>query len=71
VQDTDLLVRETRQLLEDVAEVAKDGRVLAQRLTETIENVVGLQCDAIEERVRGLLARIEAAERSLESNVQR
>ncbi len=62
VEDKDHFVRETRQLLTDVEEAAKDGRLLAQQLTQTIENVVKLQCDAIEERMRALIARIDAVE---------
>jgi 3-methyladenine DNA glycosylase AlkC len=62
MEDKDLFVRETRQLLTDIEDVAKDGRLLAHSLTETIEGVVKLQCDAIEERMRALMARIDAVE---------
>ncbi|MET0545910.1 MAG: hypothetical protein ABWZ40_06340 [Caulobacterales bacterium] len=60
--EEEFFVRETRQLLADVEAVARDGRLLAQHLTQTIESVVKAQCDAIEDRMRALLARIDAVE---------
>jgi hypothetical protein len=50
---------ELRQLVADLLEVSADGRRLAADLSRTIRDIVGVQCDAIDERARRILARAE------------
>lgn len=50
---------ELRQLVEDLLEVSADGRRMANDLARNIKEIVAVQCDAIDERARQILARAE------------
>jgi hypothetical protein len=54
---------ELRQLVEDLLQVSADGRRLADDLARTIRDIVAVQCDAIDERARRILARAEELHR--------
>jgi hypothetical protein len=61
VQDNDPSpAAELRQLVEDLLEVSADGRKMAAELARTIREIVGLQCDAIDERARLIQAKADA-----------
>ena len=51
---------ELRQLVEDLLAVSADGRKMAAELSRSIREIVAVQCDAIDERARLILARAEA-----------
>jgi hypothetical protein len=51
---------ELRLLVQDMLEVSSDGRRMAAELSRTIKEIVAVQCDAIDERARQILARAEA-----------
>ncbi|MDX2233722.1 MAG: hypothetical protein NW200_04415 [Hyphomonadaceae bacterium] len=51
---------ELRQLVEDLLEVSADGRRMAADLARAIKDIASVQCDAIDERARIILARAEA-----------
>ena len=51
---------EARQLITDLREAAKDGRLLAARYTELLNKVVSEYCDEFEARADAVLARLEA-----------
>ncbi len=50
---------DVRQLVEDLLEVSADGRRMAAELSRNIRDIVAVQCDAIDERARLILARAE------------
>lgn len=51
---------EVRQLIVDLREAAKDGRLLAQRYAQLLEKVVEDYCVEFEKRAEAVLARLEA-----------
>jgi hypothetical protein len=53
---------ELRQLVADLLDVSADGRRMAADLARSIKDIVAVQCDAIDERARLILARAEEIE---------
>jgi len=51
---------ETRQLITDLRDAARDGRVLADRFAEVLKRTVDEYCTEFELRAEDLLARLEA-----------
>jgi DNA polymerase IIIc chi subunit len=52
---------EVRQLITDLRDAAQDGRHLARRYTDVLQNVVDEYCTEFEKRAEAALARLEAA----------
>lgn len=50
---------DVRQLVEDLLEVSADGRRMAAELSRNIRDIVAVQCDAIDDRARLILAKAE------------
>ena len=51
---------EVRQLVTDLRDAAQDGRQLARRYAEVLQNVVDEYCVEFEKRADAALARLEA-----------
>lgn len=51
---------EVRQLIIDLRDAAQDGRALARRYAEVLQNVVDEYCVEFEKRAEAALARLEA-----------
>ncbi|MDB5455337.1 MAG: hypothetical protein JWP92_922 [Caulobacter sp.] len=51
---------EVRQLVIDLRDAAQDGRLLARRYAEVLQNVVDEYCVEFEKRADAALARLEA-----------
>jgi hypothetical protein len=51
---------EARQLIVDLREAARDGRELAKRYAELLEQVVDEYCVEFEKRADAVLARLES-----------
>jgi len=51
---------ETRQLITDLRDAARDGRALADRFAEVLKRTVDEYCTEFELRAEDLLARLEA-----------
>ncbi len=52
---------EVRQLIIDLRDAAQDGRDLARRYADVLQNVVDEYCIEFEKRAEAALARLEAA----------
>lgn len=52
---------EVRQLITDLRDAAQDGRALARRYADVLQNVVDEYCVEFEQRAEAALARLEAA----------
>lgn len=52
---------EVRQLITDLRDAAQDGRALARRYADVLQNVVDEYCIEFEKRAEAALARLEAA----------
>jgi hypothetical protein len=52
---------EVRQLITDLRDAAQDGRQLARRYADVLQNVVDDYCTEFEKRAEAALARLEAA----------
>ena len=52
---------EVRQLITDLRDAAQDGRQLARRYADVLQNVVDEYCVEFEKRAEAALARLEAA----------
>jgi signal transduction histidine kinase len=52
---------EVRQLITDLRDAAQDGRALARRYADVLQNVVDEYCVEFEKRAEAALARLEAA----------
>ena len=50
---------EVRQLITDLRDAAQDGRALARRYAEVLQNVVDEYCIEFEKRAEAALARLE------------
>lgn len=51
---------EVRQLITDLRDAAQDGRALARRYADVLQNVVDEYCNEFEKRAEAALARLEA-----------
>jgi signal transduction histidine kinase len=51
---------EARQLITDLRDAAQDGRGLARRYAEILQNVVDEYCVEFEQRAQSVLARLES-----------
>jgi len=51
---------EVRQLITDLRDAAQDGRALARRYAEVLQNVVDEYCNEFEKRAEAALARLES-----------
>jgi len=51
---------EVRQLITDLRDAAQDGRALARRYADVLQNVVDEYCVEFEKRAEAALARLEA-----------
>ncbi len=51
---------EVRQLIVDLRDAAQDGRELARRYSEILQNVVDEYCVEFEQRAAGALIRLES-----------
>ncbi|MBI1684674.1 hypothetical protein [Caulobacter hibisci] len=51
---------EVRQLITDLRDAAQDGRDLARRYADVLQNVVDEYCIEFEKRAEAALARLEA-----------
>jgi signal transduction histidine kinase len=56
------IVSEMRQLISDLRDAAQDGRHLAQRYAEILQNVVDEYCVEFEKRAEAALAKLEAVQ---------
>ena len=59
--DRDEAMAEVRQLITDLRDAAQDGRLLARRYADVLQNVVDEYCTEFEKRAEAALARLEAA----------
>ena len=59
--DREEALAEVRQLITDLRDAAQDGRHLARRYADVLQNVVDEYCNEFEERAEAALARLEAA----------
>jgi signal transduction histidine kinase len=53
---------EVRQLITDLRDAAQDGRALARRYADVLQNVVDEYCNEFEKRAEAVLARLETVE---------
>jgi len=53
---------ETRKLITDLRDAAKDGRMLADRFAEILKQTVDTYCTEFELRAEDLLARLEPSQ---------
>ena len=60
--DREDTISEVRQLISDLRDAAQDGRHLAQRYAEILQNVVDEYCVEFEKRAEAALARLEAVQ---------
>ncbi len=60
--DRDEILSEVSQLIADLRDAAQDGRHLAQRYAEILQNVVDEYCVEFEKRAEAALARLEAVQ---------
>jgi signal transduction histidine kinase len=58
--DVDEAMAEVRQLITDLRDAAQDGRELARRYSEILQNVVDEYCVEFEQRASSVLARLES-----------
>lgn len=59
--DREEALAEVRQLITDLRDAAQDGRQLARRYADVLQNVVDEYCVEFEKRAEAALARLEAA----------
>lgn len=59
--DREDALAEVRQLITDLRDAAQDGRQLARRYADVLQNVVDEYCIEFEKRAEAALARLEAA----------
>ncbi|AYV45391.1 hypothetical protein CFHF_09270 [Caulobacter flavus] len=59
--ERDEALAEVRQLIIDLRDAAQDGRDLARRYADVLQNVVDEYCIEFEKRAEAALARLEAA----------
>ncbi|AAK22716.1 hypothetical protein EIB18_03920 [Caulobacter vibrioides] len=59
--DREEAMAEVRQLITDLRDAAQDGRQLARRYADVLQNVVDEYCVEFEKRAEAALARLEAA----------
>jgi signal transduction histidine kinase len=59
--DREEALAEVRQLITDLRDAAQDGRQLARRYADVLQNVVDEYCIEFEKRAEAALARLEAA----------
>ncbi|MCK5911182.1 MAG: hypothetical protein KAG62_14640 [Caulobacter sp.] len=59
--DREEALAEVRQLITDLRDAAQDGRELARRYADVLQNVVDEYCVEFEKRAEAALARLEAA----------
>uniref|UniRef100_B0SX20 Uncharacterized protein n=1 Tax=Caulobacter sp. (strain K31) TaxID=366602 RepID=B0SX20_CAUSK len=59
--ERDEAMAEVRQLIIDLRDAAQDGRALARRYADVLQNVVDEYCIEFEKRAEAALARLEAA----------
>jgi signal transduction histidine kinase len=59
--DREEALTEVRQLITDLRDAAQDGRQLARRYADVLQNVVDEYCIEFEKRAEAALARLEAA----------
>jgi signal transduction histidine kinase len=55
-------ISEVRQLISDLRDASQDGRHLAQRYAEILQNVVDEYCVEFEKRAEAALAKLEAVQ---------
>lgn len=60
--DRDDTISEMRQLIADLRDASRDGRHLAQRYAEILQNVVDEYCVEFEKRAEAALAKLEAVQ---------
>ena len=60
--DSENTMDEMRQLIADLRDAARDGRHLAQRYAEILQNVVDEYCVEFEKRAEAALAKLEAVQ---------
>lgn len=60
--DREDTISEVRQLISDLRDAAQDGRHLAQRYAEILQNVVDEYCVEFEKRAEAALAKLEAVQ---------
>lgn len=60
--DQEDVISEVRQLISDLRDAAQDGRHLAQRYAEILQNVVDEYCVEFEKRAEAALAKLEAVQ---------
>ena len=58
--DIDDTMAEVRQLIADLRDAAQDGRELARRYSEVLQNVVDEYCVEFEQRAASALAKLES-----------
>lgn len=59
--DREEAMAEVRQLITDLRDAAQDGRELARRYADVLQNVVDEYCVEFEKRAEAALARLETA----------
>ena len=59
--DREEALAEVRQLITELRDAAQDGRQLARRYADALQNVVDEYCIEFEKRAEAALARLEAA----------
>lgn len=59
--DREEAMAEVRQLITDLRDAAQDGRQLARRYADVLQNVVDEYCVEFEKRAEAALARLESA----------
>src|SRR5689334_15932232 len=59
--DREDALAEVHQLITDLRDAAQDGRLLARRYADVLQNVVDEYCTEFEKRAEAALARLEAA----------
>lgn len=58
--DRDETLAEARQLIADLRDAAQDGRELARRYAEILQNVVDTYCVEFEQRATSALAKLDS-----------
>jgi signal transduction histidine kinase len=59
-EEIDEAMAEVRQLIVDLRDAAQDGRELARRYSEILQNVVDGYCVEFEQRAESALAKLES-----------
>jgi signal transduction histidine kinase len=59
-EEMDEAMAEVRQLIVDLRDAAQDGRELARRYSEILQNVVDCYCVEFEQRAESALAKLES-----------